>query len=687
MNSKPVFAAAILCAALSSSAAVSDAVDAILGSAAPARYLLVGDGPLADALLERAPEAAPDLCVVPLRAPDDPAALEAFRLRAERDAPSKRAADAAELGPVPFLVAWLLDAPESAAEAFALADAPAAPSLAPGFDSAPSGAVWRPAPVGKAPADADRAAFDDIRDRLGEALADAADGADAALAGAVRRHFSRVANDFGRRLALAGDAAAARDAFDSAAAFFPGAPSALLNLASLERIAPHADTAIRAKLAAALQGLRPSGGVVAAESGVLLKPQDFFDAGWFWTVSGLPAADTNAVAEAFSALPSSAPREALAGLARVSFAIQRGNADAAVAFLLRNLPDASSRLSPGARLAAAGLLCDTAGDFRRAAALLARFAAPGGGGVPAEETAGGDAPFWLRAAAGAADALARGGDAEGVEALEAAVAKAASAGAASLAGAARAAFGPAYVELARWDAAAKAFAAAPDGAPLAEAAAALARGDALRAAEALKPLAADPDAPWPVFRTALEAAIRRGDRDAASGFAEALLRLRPRDAFAHWALGSVAAQRGDKDAALRHLQTSVASRPTWLALNDLASLLVETGNPAQGEKFARMAVAAAGDSVPTLRETLGEALQALGRTAEAAREFRLALDTADRIGMPAGPHLPLCLAETLLQSGDAAGAAALLPRIDREKDALSVADRTRLGALRKALAP
>ena len=63
-------------------------------------------------------------------------------------------------------------------------------------------------------------------------------------AGAVRRHFSRVANDFGRRLALAGDAAAARDAFDSAAAFFPGAPSALLNLASLERIAPHADAAI-----------------------------------------------------------------------------------------------------------------------------------------------------------------------------------------------------------------------------------------------------------------------------------------------------------------------------------------------------------------------------------------------------------------------------------------------------------
>ena len=684
MKPESVFAAAAVCAALSASAAATDAVDAILEGAAPARYLVVGDGPLAAALIERAPEIAPELCVVPLRAQDDPAALEAFRLRAGRDAPSKRAADAAELGPVPFLVAWILDSPGTARDAFALADAPAAPSLAPGFDSVPVGALWRPAPAGSAPTEEDRSAFDDARDRLGEALAGASGSPGRELEGALRRHFARIANDFGRRLALAGDAAAARDAFSSAASFLPGAPSALLNLASLERSAPQADPAARAALASTLQGLRHSGGILAAESGVLLKPQDFFDAGWFWTVSGLPAADADAAREAFAALPSSAPRDELSGLARISFAIQRGNADAAAAFLLRSLPEPSSRLTPETRLAAATLLCDAAGDFRRAAALLSRFAVPGGGGIPAAETAG-DVPFWIRAAAGAADALARGGDAQGVPALQAAVAKAAADDPAALAVAGREAFGPAYVELARWDMAAKAFQAG--GGPLAEAAAALASGNAARAASLLKPLADAPDASWPTLRMALEAAFRTNDRDAAMARAEALLRLRPRDAFAHWALGSIAARRGDKAAAIRHLQTSVASRATWLALNDLASLLVESGNPAQGERFARMAVAAAGDAVPTLRETLGEALYAQGRAAEAAGEFRLALDTAGKLRMDPGPALRLKLAEALLQTGDAAGAAALLPQIEPGKDALSVDERTRLGALRKALNP
>lgn len=684
MKPESVFATAAVCAAFCAPAAVTDAVDALLEGAAPARYLIVGEGPLAAALLERAPESAPDLCVVPLRAPDNPAALEAFRLRAGRDAPSKRAADAAELGPVPFLVAWILDSPGTARDAFALADAPAAPSLAPGFDSVPVGALWRPSPAGTAPSEEDRAAFDDARDRLGEALADSPGGPGSELETSLRRHFARIANDFGRRLSLAGDAAAARDAFSSAASFLPGAPSALLNLASLERSAPQADPAARAALASTLQGLRPTGGILAAECGVLLKPQDFFDAGWFWTVSGLPAADTNAVREAFAALPSSAPRDELSGLSRISFAIQRGNADAAAAFLLRALPEPSSQLTPESRLAASTLLCDTIGDFRRAAALLSRFAVPGGGGIPASETAG-DVPFWVRAAGGAADALARGGDIAGVSALEATVAKAAAGDPTALAEAERMAFGPAYVELARWNLAAKAFQAG--GGPLAEAAGALASGDAARADTLLKPLADDPDAAWPTLRMALEAAFRKGDRNAASTRAEALLRLRPRDAFAHWALGSVAARRGDKAAAIRHLQTSIASRATWLALNDLASLLVETGNPAQGERFARMAVATAGDAVPTLRETLGEALYAQGRAAEAAREFRMAIDAAGKTGADPGPALRLKLAEALLQSGDAAGAADLLPLVEKGKDALSVDERSRLGALRKALNP
>ena len=665
-----------------------DAVDAIVQGAAPARYLVAGDGPLGAALRERAAEIAPDLVVVQLRASETDS-LERFRKAAAEEKASPRLADAAELGPVPFLAAWLRDSPEEAMVAVALADAPAAPAIVPGFDSMPSGAVWRPVRAGTAATKHEAAALEEALDAAGEALSGARDGDAAALESAVRHHFSRLANDLGRRLALAGGTAAAREAFVSASALLPGAPSAILNLASLERASGNADHASRARLAGMLQNLRPSGGILAAESGVLLKAEDFFEAGWFWTVSGIPATDPEAARSAFAALPSSAQSEQLSALARISFSLQRGASDPVVGICFAEMPEAASRLSPEARLKAAKTLADASGDFVRASALVARFAAPGAGGIPAGETVHDGTPFWVAAGAAAADSLARRGDAGALDSFSGALLAAAAAKEPSASEAANAAaIGPANVELARWNEAAKAFTAGGEGAkPFAAAAADLAAGGAAAAKAALSPVLEKDGAPWYALRMALEASIRLVDRDGAAESATALLALRSRDAFAHWALGSIAAQKGDKATALRHLQTSVASRPTWISLNDLASILVETGNAAQAENYARMAVAAAGTAVPALRETLGEALEAGGKTAEAAAEYARAVADAEKSGQDPGPRLRLHLAETLLATGDADGAAAQLPLIDRAKDSLSVDERTRLGALRRKVSP
>lgn len=688
MNTKMALLAGALAAAAASAAVPPETVDPILESASFARYLVVGDGPLAKALRERAPEVAPDLLVVPLRGVD-PESPDALRTRAAEDAPTVRVRDAAELGPVPFLVAWLRDAPDSARASFAFADAPGAVSLAPGFDAVPHGAVWRVARAGEAPSPEGVAEFHEARDRAGEALA-AEDGSAAdPLGQAVRRHFSRLANDLGRRLALAGDAAGAREAFESAVPILPGAPSATLNLASLERAAAEADPAARARLARLLQNLRHAGGVLAVDCGVVMRPQDFFEAGWFWTLSGLPVSDTNAIAGAVAALPSDAPRQPLEGLMRVSFSLQRGNCEAETAFFEKRV--GAEGLTPQLRLSAAETVMATTGDAGRAVALLERFAVPGGGGVPAGEKAGnGDLPFWVRAAAGAMNALARKGAGERLAALREKVSAAVASDPEALALARYAAFAPAETELGRWSEAAADFAAGPDGpsGPLAVAAAALARGgaSAADAEKALAPLFADgKSGTWPAVRMRIEAAFARGDRDGAESAAKMLLALRPRDARAHWILGSVAMSRGDKAAAASHLQASVAERPVWYALNDLSTLMTETGRPDQGEIFARKALESGGAGVSTVHETLGEALQAAGRNAEAAEALRRAIAIAEKSGQRRSVRANLRLAEVLAAMGDAPGAAGQIAIVDADKDGLSVSERERLGEVRRAV--
>lgn len=661
------------------------AVDPIVESARGAKFLIVGDGALAAAISHRAAKTDPSLFVVPIRA-QTRESIAVFRSRAAEVAPTKRVADAAELGPMAFMVAWLEDAPAGAMAAFALADAPAAPALAAGYDSIPSGAVWRIVKSGTVPGESDCTLFEGARDEIGETFAAIGSGDDA-LAAALRRHFSRLANDLGVRLAKGGAFKPAKEAFESAAAILPDSPSATLNLSSLEKKSAAPDPAARLALAKKLQGVKSDGAVLAVEGGVLLSPSDFWDAGWFWAASGLAAADADGAKAAIAALPSDAPREAITGLVRLSFSLQRGNCDADVAFLQKRVGEAG--LTPELRLEAAEVVMKTSGDSVKAAALLERFALPGARGIPETRLVRGK-PFWMLAAAATVRAFAAKSDATAIASLRAELQEALEQGSEEMALVVSSVFAPAQIELGNWTKAAEDFAESRDSsvAALAKAAGAVAAmrpQDAFAALDAAKGL--DGDLAWAAHRIALEAAFRAGDRDKAAAAAKAVLSVRPRDAFSLWVLGSVAVQRGDDAGAVNLLQASVAAKPTLPALNDLASLLARIGNPAQAEKFARMALESAGAAAGgNLYDTLGETLYAQRRYAEAAAEFKKALDADSARSAVSNPVVNLHLAEALEKLGDALGAAKQIAIVDKNKDVLSVQERERLGAVRRAVA-
>lgn len=677
--------------AFAQNATVAPAVDAILESAGDAGFLVVGDGPLCDALASRARQTHPQLVIFPLRAVQGDFA-ESLREAVAAVAPSVRVRDAAELGPVPFMAAWLEEDPDGAMRAFALADAPGAPSIVQEFDSMPQGAVWRIVRrEARHPGAEQISAFESVRDDVGEFLSlspiSASEASDP-LETALRRHFSRLANDLGCALALDGDMRNAREMFVAAHSILPGAPSAILNLASLEKMRKEPDGAARARLAGLLQKLKPSGGMLALDGGVLLRPQDFFDAGWYWTLSGLSVSDTNALAAAMEALPLDAPRESLAGLVRASFSLQRGNAEGETSFYGKNV--GAEGLTPKLRLQAAETIMATTGDSVRALALLERFSVPAGGETERMRT-GGEIPFWFEALAFCARTLAAKGDNSRLAVLRAKVLLRLVDLPEVASRVRREVFAPASVDLCLWKDAESDFSSLPD-APfsiLCAAAGALARGDAKAA---LLALGAEPpveknsaDVRWAWHRMLLEASFRAGDRDAAADAARRILALRPRDPFALWILGNLAQQRGDKNAALKLLQLSVAVRPAWFALNDLSVILAESGNAVQAERFARMAIENAGEKIPpALFDTLGEAIYAQGRYKEAAARFRDAAESAKAAAMP-DARINLHLAEALEKAGDPIGASAQIKIVDEAKDGLSIAERERLGAVRKAV--
>jgi len=118
-----------------------------------------------------------------------------------------------------------------------------------------------------------------------------------------------------------------------------------------------------------------------------------------------------------------------------------------------------------------------------------------------------------------------------------------------------------------------------------------------------------------------------GDRAAAESDALTALTLDREDPAANAMLGSIRLEKGQYDRAERYLRKGVKGGGTG-AYNDLALLLVKTGRAAEAEAWARQAVAKAPDDW-SFRETLVQALIALGRKDEARKELTIVEKLAD----------------------------------------------------------
>ena len=679
--------AACLLAAGAAFAAPNPAAGAVaatvLSSAGGARWILAEPGPLADALEAAAGKDGPR--VLRVRGGEGPS-LDALASAAAA-IPQPRVRAALDLGAAPFLLAWMREDPAAACSNVVLAALPTLPAAA-GLAAVPDGAVFRVAP--SAPTNASDLArlavkAEMFRDDLGDLLA--GPGRDAPAAAALRRLAAQLADHLGCLLERGGLREEAIEAFRAADAAAPDAPSALLNLASLAR--DEGANLPRQEIAKRLDALAKSGAqswTLALDGGPVLRPADFFPAGWFWTVSGVPAADTNALREAFAAMPSDEVRTGVAQALRPAFALQEGNAAMPLAILARLGPEGWDATNA---LLAADLLFRSA-ERARALRLVEKARAMPGATAPEEldsialdyRARMGDAAA-LREARRTRDLLAtpptrarrdRDLAAAGAETDDFALAAESYARLAEEGGRANAAAGPG---------AAPPFPEAAWAKTAARGAAALRAGDAATAKAAFAAaLAGGATNAWPVLRLALVADFYSGDRDAAAPHAEALLALRPYDHFANFVLANLAAAEKNYAKAQVHFQLSLSEKATWLALNDYASLLSAVGNPALAEKMARDAIQASGGGVPAVHDTLGEALFAQRRFAEAADAFRTAVAGS---GAEVDPRFRLHLAEALAALGDKAGAKAQIaalgvaPQLDED-------ERARLDAVRAAAA-
>ena len=624
--------------------ALADAcADLVLEGAAPARWIVAEPGAFADALDRRAAARGGAVSVVPLRGLTR-TKLAGLERAAAETVPDAKVRAALDLGGAPFVLSWLAADPEGAASNVVLAALPTLP-LAAGCRAVPDGAVFRlarEAPSSTNDLRALAARYADFRDALGEALAGADGAAEAPAAAEARRLAGLLGDELGCLLADAGLRDEALRAFRLADAANPAGGSALLNLASMAR--EDGTPEERAEIARRLEGLARSGAAgwaLALTGGRVLRPADFFEAGWHWALSGLPLTDRDGFAEALESIPEPKRMAVLLEL-RAGHALQVGAAAPYMGVLAAMGPDGWT--VPLAERAADALFLQN----ERAAAQRLLWKA---GRMPGADAF---ALALLRA-----DYAARAGDAA---LARRELSQLSGAGDPARLFAAEIA---ADVELDDLKAAAGRLAAPPEGAapawraPFADALSRLLAGGGPADSAAARGLlaaafAADTNF-WPAMRVALQADLQSGDRTAAEKDAAALLALRPFDYFGNYVAAMMAGGRGDAAEAQRRYQASLSQRAAWFVLNDYASFLASRGNAALAERMARDALAASGGAVPAVHDTLGEALYAQGRAGDAAAAFREAIEAS---GDEVDPRFRLHLAEALLSMGDAAGAAA-----------------------------
>jgi hypothetical protein len=281
-------------------AACADAVVESLGG----RTWLLTDGFADSRLVARAKARGIDLLAMPLRG-GDAAVVAAFEAAAAALGDPRLEA-AAALGPAPFVLTWMQQRPEEAAAKLALMVEPSLAKAA-GLEPVPAGLVYhlyKPDALGSNALARAYAHHADLRDFFGETVAMApADADSAAVAKWFRAQASACGNNLGVLLHASGLKKEALDAFTQAHAIDRTNISALLNRASLVREGLRPE--LGEKIAAELNDLAKAGGgswTLASSHGYVVRPSDFFDAKWYWTLSGLPLTDRDKIESEIAAI-------------------------------------------------------------------------------------------------------------------------------------------------------------------------------------------------------------------------------------------------------------------------------------------------------------------------------------------------------------------------------------------------
>lgn len=682
-----VLAAAVAAPAREAPAApplAADCASLVLRCAGGSRWI-VADGPLAPALREAARAAGRDVVVLPPLGGD-----EETLDRAEAAAaaiPSEAVRRALAFGAAPFLRAWLAEDPEAVRTNVFFATAPAIAEHA-GFAAVPDGLGCRAVAPAAATNGLDAAveAYAAARDELGELLSSAADPKDAySPAVAPFRALAGQSGDrLGCLLARAGETNAALEVFLSADAAFPPGGSAALNAASLLRRGARSPAA--AQIGRRLDALARGGErwSLWSEGGPVLAPEDFFETGWFWAVSGLSPFSPDSAARRKAVFDSMSEETRAAAAARLQQAVRPLSAPLATGPLPPENPAAGEIVGAAERLFYRG-------ERLRADRLLRKASFP----APAERA-------WIVLAR--ARLLATGGEpAKASDILSAALAEAKAEPLEELDVSDRELFlrGLAEVAVESLDLAAarpRLLAIVEEkglfanwAAKCSAAIGALAAGDAaaanasLAAAVAAAAQAQPPFFPpnWAPLRLRAFFALQTGDLPAAAEAAEALLEARGgHDFLGHYVSALAAQAAGDERKADFHFQASLAERAVWFVLNDYAASLDARGAAAPAVVFARQAVAAGGAEQAAVQDTYGMALLHAGRLDEALAAMRRAA------ALPGGdaPAIRLDLAEALSENGLYDELAAELAKLEPALAAADEPTRKRAAALRANLA-
>ncbi|MGI5868118.1 MAG: hypothetical protein ACOX9C_01550 [Kiritimatiellia bacterium] len=654
---------------LSDSPFANACADTVIESLDGKTWLLT-DG-FADALLvARAKARGIDLVAMPLLGGADSVVTAYEAAAATLGDPRLEAA--ASLGAAPFVLTWMQQRPDEAAAKLALMVEPSL-AKASGLEPVPGGLVYhlhKPDAVTSNVLLRAYAHHAALRDAIGETIALApADAASTAGAKWFRARASACGNNLGVLLHSADLKKEALDAFTQAHAIDRSNISALLNRASLVREGLRPELA--EKIAVELNELAKAGGgswTLASSHGYVVRPSDFFDAKWHWTLSGLPFTDQAKIESELSAIQDPELRTAVARNLTPSLGLQTAGAQPAM-MMLAKLSDQGFTWETMLQFAEQQLAM---GDRARALRLVERAAAQPG--------ADAQAVAFVRA-----QVLVKSGrPADAVTALMAVKTPENAAEVLTRVASARAAGGDTAGLLDAVTALQAASTNAPAWmTPFAESLKAQIAGDVAKARTlAAQAIEQDADTDF-AFRQMLLLDLIANDKAAAEQHADAALARFPLDDFANYVKATALADRRDFATAERRFQISLSQNPAWFVLNDYAALAAETRRFDLAENLARNALASGGEGFAAVWDSLGSALHGQGKEAEAYEAFKTA------VTKPGGddPRIQLHYAESSLTAGDTDAARKALTLVDQNSSRLSIPERERLGKLRQALAP